>query len=114
MVGSMASGGRTVGAIVISPFPFTNLVSIKRRPVLVVASAGPQDWVVCQITGSPQGRPGDIAITQQDMQTGVLERNSWVRPAHLHTIAESLFSPAVGRLSNIKLAEITATLRSLV
>ena len=113
MVGGLAGGSKTVGDIVIAPFPYTDFTAFVYRPVLVVARASARDWVVCQITSRRQASPRNIAITQDDLQAGVLERNSWVRPSQLHTIEENLLSPAVGQLTEAKQAEITAAVRSL-
>lgn len=102
-----------VGDVVITQLPYTDSTAIVIRPVLVVADVGPEDWVVCQITSRGQNRPGNIPITQTDMQTGRLRRDSWVRTGRLHTIDGSLFEPAVGRLSSAKLGEILAAVRNL-
>ncbi len=102
-----------VGDVVIAPVPYTDFSSFVSRPVLVVARAGARDWVVCQITSRRQSNPGNIPITQQDLQAGVLERNSWVRPSQLHTMEGDLFRGIVGRLTDAKQAEIPAAVRSL-
>ena len=102
-----------IGDLVIAPFPYTDLSDSKRRPVLVVADVGPTDRIVCEITSRALRRPGDIAITQQDMQSGTLNAASWIRPGHLHTISQSLFVRTVGRLSDAKQAEIATAIRVL-
>ena len=102
-----------VGDVVITQLPYTNLATIVIRPVLVVADVGPYDWVVCQITSRGQNRPGNIPITQSDMQSGTLRRESWVRTGRLHTLDESLFGSPVARLSSAKLGEILAAVRRL-
>ena len=42
------------GAVVLVPFPFTDLSGAKRRPGLVVSPVGfhPQDLILCAITSS--------------------------------------------------------------
>ena len=102
-----------IGDVVIAPFPYTDFTDFKRRPVLVVSDVGPRDSIVCEITGNAHGRPGDIAITQQDMQAGSLRADSWVRPGHLHTMDRNLFGRTVGRLSGAKQAQIAAAIQSL-
>ena len=102
-----------VGDVVVSSFPYTDLSAVAIRPVVVLANVGPRDWMVCQITSQRQGLADSIAITQQDMQTGTLRYNSWVRPSRIHTLNDSLFRNTVGRLSDTKQAEILAAVRSL-
>ena len=102
-----------IGDLVIAPFPYTDFSGSKHRPVLVVADVGPADRIVCEITSRANRRPGDIAITQQDMQSGALNAASWIRPGHMHTMSQNLFVRAVGRLTDAKQSEIAAALRGL-
>jgi len=39
-----------VRQVVLLPFPFSDLSNQKLRPALVLADAGRDDWVLCQIT----------------------------------------------------------------
>ncbi|MGB7413631.1 MAG: hypothetical protein WA902_05430 [Thermosynechococcaceae cyanobacterium] len=41
----------TTGAVVLIPFPFSDLSDSKLRPAVVLAAAGKGDWVLCQIIG---------------------------------------------------------------
>ena len=112
MVGCLA-GVAVVGDIVITPLSYTDLRDSKRRPVLVVADVGMQDWVVCQITSHSPGRPGELEITQRDMQAGGIDSDSWVRPDRLFTLDERLFTPPVARVAGYKLAEVLGVIRGL-
>jgi len=38
------------GTILVVPFPFSDLSDSKKRPVLVVATPGGDDIILCQIT----------------------------------------------------------------
>jgi mRNA interferase MazF len=40
----------SVGAVVLVPFPFSDLSQSKRRPAVVLADVGRNDWILCQIT----------------------------------------------------------------
>lgn len=113
MVGGVAGGSKTVGDIVTAPVPYTDLSASKSRPVVVVANVQMGDWVVCPITGSRQRRPEDIEIHSEDVESGELRRSSWVRVNRLYTLNQSLFNQVVGRLTDAKIAEITAAVRSL-
>ena len=102
-----------VGDIVLTPFPYTDLSQATIRPGLVVASVDMNDWILCQITSSSQARARDIAIAHGDMQSGGLTAGSHVRPERLITLNESVFQRTIGRLTDAKLAEILAAVRSL-
>jgi hypothetical protein len=42
-------GAPAVGAVVLIPFPFSDLSGTKKRPALVLADVGRGDWVCTQI-----------------------------------------------------------------
>ncbi len=102
-----------VGDVVEVPFPYTDLSDAKSRPAVVLADVGMGDWILCEITSRRRQRPGDIMITQGDMQNGALDRDSWARPGRLHALNAGLFEGTVGRLTDAKLAEILAAARAL-
>ncbi len=80
---------------------------------MVLADVGMQDWVLCEITSSPQVRDLYIAIGPSDMERGRLRLQSWARPDRLTTLNDSVFERRLGRLSAGKRAEISAAVRSL-
>ena len=43
----------SAGSVVMVPFPFSDLSRTKLRPAVVLADAGRDDWVLCQITSNP-------------------------------------------------------------
>ena len=102
-----------VGDVVLAPVSFTDQSGAKTRPVLVLADVGMRDWIVCAMTGRQQGRPGDIAITQADMQQGRLRGAGWARPSRIYTLNESLFRGTVGAVSSGKLAQVKTAVRRL-
>ncbi len=101
-----------VGDLVLVPFPFTDLAARKVRPA-VVADVGMGDWILCQMTSRRNRRADDIAVTQQDMQTGRLRAASWVRPGRLHTLNGGLVGRTVGQITANKMEEISAAIRGL-
>ncbi len=101
------------GDVIWATFPYTDLSQAKIRPALVLSNVGMRDWILCEITSSPQVRHDDIAIAGGDMQSGRLQANSRVRPSRLHTLNESTFGRPIGRLTDAKRAEIAAAVRGL-
>ena len=105
-----------VGNIVIVRFPYTDLSNARLRPGLLVADVrhdNQLDWVVCRIT--TQSFPGSrqIALSPRDLATGQLAQDSWLRPDRMMTMNETILGNTIGRLTDAKLAEILAAVRSL-
>ena len=92
-------GGVRPGVVVLVRFPFSDLSSSKLRPALVVASAGPMDWILCQITSNPYSDPAAVALTVGSFAEGGLPRESFVRPAKLFTASESIIVRSIGPLT---------------
>lgn len=87
------------GAVVLLPFPFSDLSQSKLRPAVVLARAGRGDWVCCQITSNPYGDPSAVVLDQDDFATGTLRVQSFVRPGKLFTANDRLFTVEVGVLT---------------
>ena len=102
-----------VGDVVLTPFPYTDLSESKIRPAVVVADVGMEDWVLCEITSSPQMRPRYIEIVDSDFQSGRLRVPSWARPDRITTLNERVFIRPLGHLTPSKQAEIAAAIRAL-
>ena len=105
-----------VGNIVIVRFPYTNMRNAKLRPGLLVADvnySNQLDWLVCQITTQLLSNSRQIALSDVDLEAGRLDESSWVRPDRIMTMNESIFGNTIGRLTDDKLAEILAAVRSL-
>ncbi len=52
----------SAGAIVLVRFPFSDLSRSKLRPAVVLAEAGRDDWILCQITSKPYSDARSIQI----------------------------------------------------
>jgi mRNA interferase MazF len=89
-----------VGLVVLVPFPFSDLSDSKLRPALVLADAGRDDWILCQITSNPYGDPQAITLDSADFRTGSLRVTSFARPGKLFTANGSLMVREVGDLHN--------------
>ena len=105
-----------VGDIVWAPVRLADLSGGKVRPILVLADvrdAHENDWIVCEITSSSIPHARAIAITQADLQSGQIRHASQVRPDRIFTLNEGVFRNTAGRLNAIKMAEISAAVRTL-
>jgi hypothetical protein len=63
------------GQVVIVHFPFSDLSQSKLRPAVVLAEAGREDWLLCQITSKSYGDPRAIQITAADFIQGSFARH---------------------------------------
>ena len=88
----------TAGAVVLVPFPFSDLSQTKLRPALVLAPAGRGDWILCQITSNSYGDANAIELRDESFQTGALRVISYARPGKLFTANDSLIVAQVGNL----------------
>ncbi|MCD4755532.1 MAG: type II toxin-antitoxin system PemK/MazF family toxin [Deltaproteobacteria bacterium] len=71
----------------------------KLRPVVVLAFAGRDDWILCQVTSNPYSDPAAIRISDSDFEAGSLQRVSYARPGKLFTANSSLIITEAGRLN---------------
>ena len=86
------------GAVVLVPFPFSDLSQAKLRPAVVLAAAGRGDWILCQITSNPYGDARAVALDDTSFVTGSLRVASYARPGKLFTANRDLIVAQVGRL----------------
>jgi mRNA interferase MazF len=85
--------------VVLLPFPFSDLSASKLRPALVLADAGRNDWLLCQITSQPFADVRAVMLVDGDFAEGGLRLTSYARPAKLFTANVSLVSSVAGQLN---------------
>ena len=106
-------GKFTIGQVVSSAFPFSDLKTKKYRPALIVAILDFDDLVLCQITSNPYSSSMAIKLSESDFVDGRLPVNSYIRPDKLFTADASIVSKVYGELKPLKLQQVHGTLRSL-
>jgi len=95
-----------IGTVVVIPFPFSDLSSIKRRPALVLANLIGDDYIVCQISRDLNITDYSISLKKQDFSNGFLSHDSYIRTNKLFTIDKSLILYSVGTINILKLKEV--------
>ncbi len=87
------------GDVVLIPFPFSDLQTTKRRPVLVLGEPDQRNDFPClAITSRPQ-KHFAVATTQEDLHEGKIPKASWVRIDKVYTLSTSLVVNRFGRLT---------------
>src|SRR5882757_2632129 len=94
------------GAIVLVPFPFSDLSQSKLRPAVAVADTGSGDWVLCQITSSAYTDPLAVILAANDLASGQLRHVSFARPGKLFTASQGLIVSEIGVLKNQALSRV--------
>ena len=88
----------SAGAVVLVPFPFSDLSETKLRPALVLADAGRSDWILCQVTSNAYGDARAIQLAEDSFESGSLRVVSYARPGKLFTASNSLVVAQVAML----------------
>jgi mRNA interferase MazF len=88
----------SAASVVLVSFPFSDLSRTKLRPAVVLACAGLDDWVLCQVTSNAYADAHAVEISDPDFLSGGLQRTSYARPGKLFTANRSLIVAEVGKL----------------
>lgn len=94
------------GAVVLVPFPFSDLSRSKLRPAVVLAGAGKGDWVLCQVTSKSYADPQAVELNNADFSNGSLKVVSYARPGKLFTANSGLMVASVGALKKEVLTRV--------
>lgn len=88
----MTNPGTTLepGNIVLIPFPFSDLSSTKKRPVLVLTAPDRHsDFIAAGITSVEQ-KTGAVALETAHLLRGRLPKKSWIRTDKLFTLSSEI------------------------
>lgn len=61
------------GLVVLVRFPFSDLSHTKLRPAVVLANAGRDDWILCQVTSKPWADSAAVVLEAADFERGSLQ-----------------------------------------
>ena len=104
----------TAGAVVLVRFPFSDLSQTKLRPAVVLADAGRDDWILCQITSRPYGDARALPLDDASFAVGSLRVTSYARPGKLFTGNRDVMVAQVGTLKVEALSRIVAVVVDLL
>ena len=87
------------GTLAVIPFPFSDLTTIKRRPVLLLTTPDAYgDFIAMAVTSQP-GHADNIAILPSLMEFGTLPKASFIRPDKIISLNQSLIVKEVGKVT---------------
>jgi len=96
----------SIGDVVLMPFPFTDKLASKKRPVVVISNADHfGDFQVVAVTSSERQNSG-VMISNDSLAEGVLPKTSWARTGKLYTLNTSLVIRKIASLNQNKWNEV--------
>lgn len=100
----------TQGAIVLTPFPFSNQKSTKLRPGLIISSdqfnAQSKDVWITAVSSKEGTSQFKIPLNQEDLIKGNLYRNSFVKFTAITATEKTIIQKVVGQVSKQKILEV--------
>ncbi|MFT4326708.1 MAG: type II toxin-antitoxin system PemK/MazF family toxin [Candidatus Woesearchaeota archaeon] len=105
------------GDVLVLPIPFTDLKSVKIRPVLVISNTAyntsNDDVIVCSITSKLKNISTRVNIPKTAIVGANLDFESQVCVDNIHKISKSLIHKKVGSLKNIYFKKTMTSFSSL-
>ena len=92
------------GTIVLLKFPFSDGITYKRRPALVLKDFEDDDILVCRITSKVYNNPYDIYI--DDWANFGLKLPSVVRVHKMATIEKDMIETIMGKIDETMLSKV--------
>ena len=102
------------GDVVVVPFPFSDLSSVKKRPALVLFVLSGDDIVLCQVTSKDKGDKLAIELGIDDFLEGGLARASYIRPGRIFTVEKSIIQYKAGSIKKEKSDQVKDLIVSLL
>jgi mRNA interferase MazF len=91
------------GEIIIVPFPFSDLSSVKQRPVLVLSknvdNEKVEDIITCGITSNIKDSKYSVLIENKNLIEGEIPKPSIAKVDKLFTISQEIVKKKVGRIN---------------
>ena len=94
------------GDVVVTPFPFSDLRSLIKRPALIVANLKGEDLILCQITSKKHSDPYQILLEKKDFSNGSLSVDSFIKPSILFTLRTPIILYKIGKVNKNKINEV--------
>ncbi len=104
--------------IILIPIPFSDLQSVKKRPVLVISNdyynEVTRDIVVLAITSNLGDKKFTIDITNDDLDEGHLKVKSCIRCDKIYTLSQDIIIRRFGKVSENIMEKVRFELMELI
>lgn len=91
------------GEIVLVPFPFSDLSSVKQRPVLILSNNGyndnTEDVVTCGITSNLKDSEYSVMVDNKNLIEGKIPTKSRIKVDKIFALKQSLIKRKVGKIN---------------
>ena len=105
------------GQIVVAPIPFSNMLSSKIRPALIISRRSYNeksgDVIVLKVTSKTKGYPFDVSLWPKDLKTGTLKEESAIQADFPVVIEKKSISGCIGEIEGRKMHEVKQKIREL-
>ena len=106
------------GDILIAPFPFSDLTTIKQRPVLVLSNneynGKTQDIITCGITSNLKDSEHSVLIDNDDLAEGVIPKKSRIKVDKIFTLEQTIIKKKVARVKEGVFEKVREEIRMLI
>ena len=92
-----------IGDLVLIPFPFSDLSNSKMRPALIIAESENSDYIALQITSQKYGSKYSLNLTNNDLEEGHLNFDSYIKYSKIFTANGSIVSKKIAKLNKEKI-----------
>lgn len=103
--------------IVLTKFPFSNLMDYKVRPVLILSKDSYNrkyaDVIVCAITSNLEESDYGLTITTESLEEGHLKMDSKIRVDAVTNIEQAIILKKIGRVKQAVFNKVLSRLNSL-
>lgn len=98
------------GDILLVPIPFTDLTSVKKRPVVVISkdtyNSQTEDIIVAAVTSNIRGIKYEEIFDNEDMSEGKIPTISCIRTDKIYTLSKEIILKKYGKISSGKIEKI--------
>ncbi len=115
----MRSGTRfEQGDILVVPFPFSDLSTVKQRPVLVLSNNSyntrNRDIITCAVTSNLKDSEHSVLIDNQDLKEGSIPKKSRIKVDKIFTLEQSIIKKKVARVNKRVFENVKGELGKLI
>lgn len=103
------------GDLVLVPFPFSDLTSVKTRPALVISNSSLKghDCILAAVT-SQDSKFEQVELTGKDLESGSLPLKSYIRVGKVVSLDRNIIRRVVAHISQKKKKEVHNKLANLL